>query len=114
VPNPTQKQGLLDAVNQIRSAEQLLLQASRVTSDPATLIQINTEYAHMDSFLSQMLHAQALADDAEFSRAVTALKGQISTLSADEASMKKIIDDIATAGKVVAYIVKAIEIITKL
>lgn len=114
MPTPVQKQSLIDAVSQIRSAEQVLLEASRSMSDPVKLIQINTEYAHLDSYLSQMLHAQAISDDAEFGNAMASLKAQISALSVEADSLKKIVDDVAMAGKIVGYIVKAIEIVGKL
>jgi len=110
----SQKQSLLDAVGQIRSAEQLLLTQSRNTTDPATLIQLNTEYSHLDSYLSQILHAQAISDDAEFDNATAALKQQAATLSADEAAIKKIVGDVATAGKIAGYIAKALQIIASL
>lgn len=109
-----QKQALIDAVNQIRLAEQSLLEASRATSDIAKLIQINTEYSHLDSYLSQILHAQALTDETEFGNATAALKGQASALSADEDAIKKIVDDVAVAGKIFGYITQAIQIIGKL
>ena len=111
MPTPSQKQGLLDAVSQIRAAEQLLLEASRSTSDPVKLIQINTEYTHMDSYISQILHAQALTDDADFGNATAALKSQVSALNVEVDSIKKIVDDVATAGKIVGFITKAIQVI---
>ncbi len=107
----SQKQSLINAVGQIRSAEQLLLQASRSMSDPAKLIQVNTEYTHLDSYLSQILHTQAITDDVEFDNATTALKAQASTLSADAPALQKIISDVATAEKIVGYISQAIQII---
>jgi len=98
----------------IRSAEQLLVQASRATSDPATLTKISIEYNQLDSFLSQLLRAQAISDDAEFSNATAALKNQASMLDADEQDIKKIIDNVATAAKIVGYIAEAMTIIAKL
>ena len=111
MPNPDKKQTLIDAISQIRSAEQLLIAASRSASDPVTLIQINTEYSHLDSYLSQMLHAQALTDDTDFGKATTALKSQISALTSNEESIKKIIGDVASAAKILGYLTKAVEII---
>ena len=107
----TQKQSLLDAVGQLRVAEQLLLEQSRSMSDAAKLIQVTNEYNHLDSYLSQILHAQALADDQAFSAAATALKNQVTSLALDESAIKKIVADVATAGRIVGCIAKAITII---
>jgi len=111
MPTSSQKQNLVDAVTQIRAAEQLLVQTSRSMSDPASLIQVNTEYAHLDSFLSQLLHAQAISDDAQFTQATTSLKQQANGLAADQATVAKIVGDVATAGKIVGYIAKALQLI---
>ena len=54
--SPQAKQTLLDAIGQIRAAQTLLLDASRSMSSIEDLIKINTEYTHLDSFLSQILH----------------------------------------------------------
>jgi len=114
MPNDTQKQSLLDAVTKIRLAEQLLVQASHATSDPATLTQISIEYNQLDSFLSQLLHAQAIADDADFASATTALKQQSATLQAEEDDFKKTINDVKTAAQIAGYIADALGIIAKL
>lgn len=110
----SQKQNLIAAVMQIRAAEQLLLDVSRSSSDTAQLIQINTEYTHLDSYLSQILHAQALTDDAEFASATAMLKGQASVLEMDQKAIDKVVGDVATAGKIVGYIAQAVQIIAKL
>ena len=111
MPMSEQKQALLDAVTAIRSAQQALLQASRNTSDAAQLIQINTEYTHLDSCLSQLLHAQALSDDAEFGNACIALKTQSANLQAEVEGIDKVIKDVALAGKVVGFVAQAAKII---
>ena len=107
------KQALLDAITQIRLAEQLLVQASRATSDPATLVKINTEYAHLDSYLSQLLHTLAIADDADFVKATRALKQQATALAAEEAQIKKVVADVGTAAKIAGYIAQAVAFIAK-
>jgi hypothetical protein len=112
--NDTPRQILLKSVEAIRSAEQLLLQESRATSDPATLTKISIEYNNLDSYLSQLLHAQAIADDTEFANAITALKGQSAALQADEDSIKKIVSDVNAAAKIVGYLAQALAYITKL
>src|SRR5574340_84178 len=104
MPSDTQKQSLLDAVTKIRLAEQLLVQASRATSDSGKLTQISIEYNQLDSFLSQLLHAQAIADDADFAAAATSLKQQAATLQADENDIKKIVTDVKTAAQIAGYI----------
>jgi len=114
MPNNTQKQTLLDAVTAIRSAEQLLMQASRATSDPGTLTKISIEYNQLDSFLSQLLQAQAIADDASFVLATAALKRQATTLQADENDIKKIVADVNTAAQIVGYITQALALIAPL
>jgi len=113
MPNDIQKQALLDAATQIRLAEQLLIQASRATSDPGTLTQISIEINQLDSFLSQLLHAQAIADDADFNKATTALKQQASMLQVDEDHIKKITAAVGTGAQIVGYIAQAIVIIAK-
>ena len=107
----SQKQDLLDAVTELRSAEQLLLAQSRTTSDVPTLIQLNTEYSHLDSYISQLLHTQAIDDDVQFDNATAALKQQVSALSTDLDAIEKIVGDVTTAGKIVGYIAQAVTIV---
>jgi predicted negative regulator of RcsB-dependent stress response len=109
-----QKQSLLDAVTQLRLAEQLLIQASRATSDIPTLMQINVEYSHLDSFLSQLLQAQAIADDTDFAHAISSLKQQGSILQTEEDDIKKVVADVGTAARIAGYLVQTASIIAKL
>lgn len=109
-----QKKTLLDSVSQLRLAEQQLVQASRATTDPAALMKINTEYSQLDSFISQMLHAQAAADDADFTNAVVALKQQAATLQTQEDDIKKIVTDVGTAAKIAGYVAQALAFIATL
>jgi len=109
-----QKDTLLNTVASIRAAELLLLQASRASSDPVTLIKINTEYSHLDSLLSQLLHAQAIADDADFANAVTALKQQAAGLQVEEDDIKKIVANVAAAAEVAGYMAQAASLIATL
>ncbi len=103
-----QIQTLTNTIAILRSSETLLLQASRGTSDLATLLQINAEYSHIDSWISQLLHTQALNDDAQFSAAVSTLKQQADSLAADEAHIQTIVKDVASAAKIVGYISQAV------
>jgi ABC-type transporter Mla subunit MlaD len=75
------------------------------------LIKINTEYTHLDSFLSQILHAVGVADDAQFKQATGALKAQVGTLTADIESINKVIKNVATAGKIAGFLAKAVQLI---
>ncbi len=114
MPTDAQKQALLDAVAQIRSAEQVLIQSSRASADPATLMKINTEYSQLDSFLSQMLHAQATADDDDFDALATALQQQVATLQAEEAQMQAIVGDVGKAAQICGYVAEALVYVAKL
>ena len=102
-----EKQKLIQIVSSIRSAEALLIQASRQTSDASKLIQINTEYTALDSYLSQVLHTLAILDDALFDIATKALKQQAAILQQEEESIKKIVDDIALAAQIAGYLAQA-------
>jgi hypothetical protein len=114
MPTTAQKQTLLDAVTQIRTAELALLQASRSTSDPAKLIQINTEYTHLDSCLSQILHAQALIDDQDFGFAAGALKQQCTALADEMKQIDRVVNDVALAAKIVGCVAQAAKVIATL
>lgn len=109
-----QRQTLLNAVSLLRAAEQLLVQAGRDTSDPTTLMKITNEYNQLDSYLSQLLHAQAIADDAAFASATAALKQQASTLQTEEDDIKKIVADVGTAAQIVGYIAQALSFVATL
>lgn len=103
-----QIQTLTNTVSILRAAEALLLQASRATTDLPMLLQINAEYNNLDSWISQLLHTQAVDDDTQFSGAIASLKQQANLLSADEAHIQVIVKDVATAGKIVGYITQAV------
>jgi hypothetical protein len=108
------KQTLYDAVTALRSAEQLLLDASRSMTDPAQLIQLNLEYTHLDSYLSQILHTLAITDEDDFTRSSAALKTQSATLATDIQQIQKVIKNAATADKVIGLITQATASIAKL
>ena len=114
MPTDAQKQALLDAVAQLRSAEQVLIQASRASADPATLTKINTEYSQLDSFLSQMLHAQATDDDGDFEALVTTLQQQVSALQVEEGQMQTIVGDVGKAAQIAGYVTEALTYVAKL
>jgi hypothetical protein len=102
-----QKQSLLNAVSLIRASEQLLMQASRNSTDVNTSIKINTEFQHLDSILSQLLHAQAIADDADFVNATVALKQQSSALQTEEAQILKVVTDVGIAAQIAGFLTQA-------
>jgi hypothetical protein len=101
------RQNLAQIVSNIRAAEQLLLQAGRATADAVTLIKLNTEYQALDSYLSQVLNAQATSDDQLFQTATNALKQQASSLEQEEAHIKAITGDVETAAKILGFIAQA-------
>jgi hypothetical protein len=114
MPTPQQTQELMNAVTSIRSAEQILVTASNSMTDQVQLLKLNIEYQHLDSYLSQLLHAQALSDDSQFSTATTALQSQADALAADETAIQNIVSDVGTAAKVVQYIAEAVGFIAKI
>jgi hypothetical protein len=114
MPTPDQGKSLLDAVSEIRSAQGLLREASYATSDVAVLIKINTTYTHLDSVITQMLHAQTVTDDVLFAGTVNALKQEASKLAAEEAQVRSIIADVNTAAKIVGYIGQAVGLLAGL
>jgi hypothetical protein len=111
MPQPAQQQILANVVSLLRSAQQLLKAASQNTNDVGKLLQINLEYNHLDSCISQLLHAQALTDDAQFASAVSSLKQQATSLATEETHIQAIVSDVATAAKIVAYVGQAVTFI---
>ena len=112
--NEAPKQTLLNVVSLIRAAEQSLIQVSRASSDPLVIAKINTEYNQLDSFLSQVLHTQALTDDTIFTTSTAALKQQARTLQTEENDIKAIVTDVGIAAKIVGYLAQAASMIATL
>ena len=110
----SQKQQLLSAVNSLRIAERLLMQASRDSTDPVILASINSEYTQLDSFLSQIMHCIAIADDNVFADASAALKKQAMTVQAREEDFKRIAAGVNTAAQIVGCIGEALAFIAKI
>ena len=107
MPTPSQLQTLTNVISLIRSAEQALVQAGRASTDPVEWGRLNMEYNQLDSFLSQLMHAQATDDDNGFASAVAALNQQASILQSQEAEIKAIVTDVGLAAQVVGYIAQA-------
>lgn len=103
----TSRQSLALIVSNLRAAELLLLQASRATAEPATLMKINTEFQAIDSYLSQVISAQVTQDDRLFDSATNALKQQASSLQQEEVHIKTIIADVGIAAQIIGFIAQA-------
>jgi negative regulator of replication initiation len=114
MPTLNQQTAVASAIDAIRTAENLLTDQIQTSNDTLTAVKLTHEYNNLDSYLSELLHAQNAADDATFANATDALKSRTDGLQADEAAIKKIIADVATAGKVVGYITQALGFIAKL
>jgi flagellin-like hook-associated protein FlgL len=114
MPTLSQQNALAAAIDAIRSAENELTDQIRGSSAALTAIKLTNEYNNLDSFLSELLHAQNAADDASFSNATVALQSRLSGLEADEKAIKAIISEVQTAEKVIGYITDALKWIAKL
>lgn len=91
-----------------------LLAAARATADPVRLMQINNEYAAVQTCMNQAVQAQVAANDTLFNQATTFLKTQSSVLEGMEAQIVKIVDDTALVGRIVGYIVQVVTLLAKL
>lgn len=111
---PTQQQNISGAVQAIRSAENVLTAQINSATDTLTAIKLTNAYNHLDSCLSQLLHAQNVTDDATFASAMAAIKSQESGLQSDERALKDLISDVDTAAKVVGYIGQALSFIGRI
>jgi hypothetical protein len=114
MPTQEQIQNVNSAVAQLRSAEVLLLQASRRTGDDTRLIQINNEYCLLDTVITQLVSAAAAADDTTFRATTGELKQQAQGLDQDQDNIKKIVGDVATAAEIAGYVAQAATIIAAL
>ena len=114
MPTQDQKSCIASAVLAIRNAQNLIHQQINASSDVQVSIKLQNQYSGLDSCLSQLLHAQNVADDAIFSGAIAVLKSQTAGLQKDDVTIKKIIADVATADKVLGYISQALGFIAKL
>jgi hypothetical protein len=114
MPTLSQQTAVSQAIDAIRSAENLLTDQIQDSDDTLTAIKLTHEYNNLDSYLSELLHAQNAADDVTFANATQALQARADGLEADEKTIKTIIADVATAGKVIGYITQALGFIAKL
>ena len=114
MPTQNQQKTVADAIDAIRCAENLLTDQIQSSTDTLTAIKLTHEYNNLDSFLSELLHAQNAADDVTFTNATQALRSRISGLKADEVAINRIIKDVAVAGKIVKCVTQALGFIAKL
>jgi hypothetical protein len=114
MPTLTELTAVSQAIGAIRQAEDLLTAQIQATDNTLTAIKLTHEYNNLDSYLSELLHAQNATDDTAFSNSTQSLKGRSDGLQADEKRIKAIVGDMATAEKVVGYIAQALAIIAKL
>jgi hypothetical protein len=114
MPTLNQQTSVAGAIAAIRSAENLLTDQIQSSTETLTAIKLTHEYNNLDSYLSELLHAQNAADDSVFANATQLLQSQVSGLQADQASINTIISDVAIAGQVVGYITQALAFIAKL
>jgi hypothetical protein len=113
VPTPAQQACVADAIGAIRDAENLLTAEIQAADDTLTAIKLTHEYNNLDSYLSELLHAQNVTDDSTFANATQALQGRVDGLQADENTIKQIVSDVATAGKIIDCITRALALIAR-
>jgi ABC-type phosphate transport system auxiliary subunit len=114
MPTPSQQANISNAIDAIRTAENLLSQQVRTATDSLTALKLTNEYNNLDTCLSQLLQAQNAVDDASFSNAAASLQSDASGLQADEATIKSIVGDVQVAANIISYITQALGIIAKL
>ena len=82
--DPNKLSALDGLVQQLSSLLTSLLQAGRNTTDDTALLQINNEYAAVQTLVGQATQARVAADDASFAQATGALKTQANALQGME------------------------------
>ena len=91
-----------------------LLNAARGTADPTKLIQINNEYAAVQTCMFQASQAQMASDDVSFSQATSVLNSQADMLVGMERQITAIVSDVALAGRIVGYIAQIASLVAKI
>ena len=91
-----------------------IVDASRNTSDPTSLLQLHTEYLAVQSILTQAAQAQLANDDVIFGQATTTLKTQSKVLDGMEDQIKGLVKDVDLAAKIISGATQAIALIAKL
>ncbi len=114
MPTENTKQDVVAALEQIRLAEQELDDLIAATSETSNLLALSSVYDQLTAMAAALIRVQMIADDEVFEQATTHLKVQANALQASEDSIKKIVKDMAIAGKVLGYIAEAVTIVAKL
>lgn len=114
LPEESPRDIILKAIAAIRAANNLLLNASRATSNPNNLAKIQIEHSNLNALLNQLSNIYAIADDALFANATNQLKNQASALQNAENYIKQISNIVETAAQIAGYIAQAATFIAKL
>jgi hypothetical protein len=114
MPDSQTSDHLTAAIANLRSAETCLDEVITRTGDPEILKELNTEYGMLTGLVAGLVQAQTLSDNGAFTTATAALNTKAADLKAQEAHIKKIITDVATAAKVVGYIAQAVTFVEAL
>lgn len=107
MPTDAQKQGVSDAISNIRNAQIALSIQGRQLNDNAIVAKIATEYQVLDTALSQLLQAQMVTDDAVFAQAKTQLNKEAGSLQIQAAAIAGIVSDAKLAAEIAGYIALA-------
>ena len=110
----SQQTNIASAIDAVRAAENLLRQQINAANDSLSAMKLSNEFNNLDSFLSELLQAQNAADDTSFTNATQALQAHVTGLQADEATIKKIVEDIKIAAEIISYITQDLAFIAKL
>ncbi|HTV83884.1 MAG TPA: hypothetical protein VME63_00645 [Dyella sp.] len=108
------QQNILNAIQAIQNAANLLTSQISDATDPVSAIKLNHAYQQLNACLSQLLQLQNVRDDATFKSSVANIKAQTNTLQTDEKSIKGLISDVGTATKVLGYVADAVGFIAKI
>lgn len=114
MPTSAQQSDTLQAIDNIRQAQELIKQQIEIAPDTKSLIRFNKELQALDAVISELNHAQNAKNDTAFAAATVAIKKQANNLKKDADKTKKFIENVQTAAKYVGYITKAFDFIAKL
>jgi hypothetical protein len=106
-------QMLMKAAKDIEEAEAVIVAASNDTWDIDELTRLEEAHLQLDGLLTALIKAQEISDDADFAVAAVNLKLLAAELQSDEAGIKKIVGNIATAAQIVGYAIQAAELVAK-
>lgn len=101
-------------VSQLSTLLAQLLATARASTDPVELLQLNNEYAAVQTVLNQAVQVQLAADDLLFNQAVIVLKTQGKLLDGMEAQVKGLVKDVAIAGKIIGCVTQSLALIARI